>query len=1151
MKIKEIKLYGFKSFQEETKFLLNPGITAFVGPNGSGKSNIFDALRWVFGEQSMKALRCEKNEDLIHISADGQSDSNFAEVTVTIDNEDYFPQFGSEFEIKRRYYRDGESEFYLNRVKCRLQDIQALFLNSGALTYSFLELSEIEKIISGDTKDMFDDVAGILKYQERREQTKRRLEQTEQDLLRLEDVINEMERTVRSLKRQARQTQLYQELKEEYKRLSLFIAKKEYEKVISGLNAYETHLSELNRKKQDLLVKLNHLDEERKHLKNELQSLDIKKKEFVNEINKLNLEIEELQQKLVHLENESRQFTLELERKTASLKEKQEYLKILKNKITENELKISEVESELNVWYDKLKIEQEKIENLSRNYVETTQMIGEKQKILDGGMFKIQLLKNDLARLEINKANKETIAGQLNKEKEELVLTLSTLVEEETKLERELDMIIKEQDNISSIILEHQRTSSEIEEKIKGIEKELQKRQEELNDCRLLIDTLSSRLGKNENIKFMKQRFKERLLGVFRNYISVLPGYESVVDLCLYEILNFFLVNDINAEDFINLPEGRYGFIIKTNFSGNIPEELQKLKNITDIVEVKGNNEYLSAILSRFYLASSFEEGLFYASKFPGYGFATSEGVLFYNNVITIQKGEFGYFQISQKMNEYQSKVESLQNEIVFLNDEKRKLLEQQEQTKADLEKSREQLFSLNIKKSEISMKLSTLKNRLNNLNREIDELTKEIHNTTGEIDRINTSLNELALQINDEEKDIARTRSEREELESNLKELERKIDDQNKELNQIILKIGILNELKSVAEKNAQDTRNEISNLQKEIEEITRLSEDEMGKIIEKQIEELKEMITTKKEQRAHLEIQIPEESIQAISRKLDIIYDEIAQLQKQQDEIQNEIMQINFQIFELNHKKEELIKKAREEFQTNLEEYTPEEIPEPEQRLNEIKERLARLGEINPLSLSAYEQEKKRLDEYIAQRNDIIAAKQNLLKSIAELDARARERFIDTFKQIKEKFNEVFSKFFEGGEADLILTDPSNPLTSEVDIVVRMKGKRIKRINQLSGGERTLLAVSLLLAFYLVKPAPFCILDEIDAPLDDVNVVRFNKFLRELSQHTQVVIITHNRATMEFADYLYGLTMERPGKSKIVSTRLEDLEPVEVAEQ
>ncbi|MEO0136285.1 MAG: chromosome segregation protein SMC [candidate division WOR-3 bacterium] len=1150
MKIKEIKLYGFKSFQEETKFLLNPGITAFVGPNGSGKSNIFDALRWVFGEQSMKALRCEKNEDLIHISADGLSDSNFAEVTVTIENEDYFPQFGSEFEIKRKYYRNGESEFYLNRVKCRLQDIQALFLNSGTLTYSFLELSEIERIISGDTKEMFDDVAGILKYQERREQTKRRLEQTEQDLLRLEDVINEMERTVRSLKRQARQTQLYQELKEEYKKLSLLIARREYEKTITELQTAQQQLNDLNQQKQSLLLKLNHLDETRQQLKNEFQNLDIQKKEIVDRINNLNYEIEDLQQQLAGLENEAKQFNLEYERKTASLKEKQEYLKNLNQKILENELKVTEATQELQNWQEKLKTEQSKLEALSQNYVTVAQALEEKQRTLDGVMFKIQLLKNDLARLELNKSSKENVIEQLNKEKEELTLTLSTRVDERSKLDQQLEVMIKEQDRISNIILTQQNKLNELTRKIENFDKEIQQRQELLNDCRLLIETLSHRLGRMENLKFIKQNFKERFIGVFRDYITVQPGYEPVVDLCLYEILNSFLTSTLTAEDLQNLPAGRYSFLLRKS-SEEVPEELKKLKSIAEFVEVKGHNEIITPILTRFYLASNFEEALSYSARFPGYGFVTPDGLLFHHNIVYAQKGEVGYFQISQKLSEYNIQAESLRNELIFLNDERRKLIDEQNHLKEDLENNREELFALNIKKSELSMQLNALKNQLESINREIDNVNGEKKNIEQEIERLNREIEEITGQLVKNEEELQKLQDEKNALANQLGEIEKQIDAQNQEFNQIILKIGILGERKAVAEKDLQATEHEISILRNEIEEITRWMEETTLRTISARIIELQNTLNAKREERSLLEKQIPDEPLRTVSQKLDALYDEITALQKQHDEIQNIIMQVNFKVFELNHKKEELIKTAQEEFQTNLDEYLPEEIPEPEQKLAEIKERMARLGEINPLSLTAYEQEKKRLDEYLAQRNDIIAAKQNLLKSIAELDARAKERFVETFKEIKEKFNEVFSKFFEGGEADLILTDPSNPLTSDVDIVVRMKGKRIKRINQLSGGERTLLAVSLLLAFYLVKPAPFCILDEIDAPLDDVNVVRFNKFLRELSQHTQVVIITHNRATMEYADYLYGLTMEKPGKSKIISTRLEDLEPIAVAEQ
>ncbi|MEO0164768.1 MAG: chromosome segregation protein SMC [candidate division WOR-3 bacterium] len=1150
MKIKEIKLYGFKSFQEETKFLLNPGITAFVGPNGSGKSNIFDALRWVFGEQSMKALRCEKNEDLIHISADGLSDSNFAEVTVTIENEDYFPQFGSEFEIKRKYYRNGESEFYLNRVKCRLQDIQALFLNSGTLTYSFLELSEIERIISGDTKEMFDDVAGILKYQERREQTKRRLEQTEQDLLRLEDVINEMERTVRSLKRQARQTQLYQELKEEYKKLSLLIARREYEKTITELQTAQQQLNDLNQQKQSLLLKLNHLDETRQQLKSEFQNLDIQKKEIVDRINNLNYEIEDLQQQLAGLENEAKQFNLEYERKTASLKEKQEYLKNLNQKILENELKVTEATQELQNWQEKLKTEQSKLEALSQNYVTVAQALEEKQRTLDGVMFKIQLLKNDLARLELNKSSKENVIEQLNKEKEELTLTLSTRVDERSKLDQQLEVMIKEQDRISNIILTQQNKLNELTRKIENFDKEIQQRQELLNDCRLLIETLSHRLGRMENLKFIKQNFKERFIGVFRDYITVQPGYEPVVDLCLYEILNSFLTSTLTAEDLQNLPAGRYSFLLRKS-SEEVPEELKKLKSIAEFVEVKGHNEIITPILTRFYLASNFEEALSYSARFPGYGFVTPDGLLFHHNIVYAQKGEVGYFQISQKLSEYNIQAESLRNELIFLNDERRKLIDEQNHLKEDLENNREELFALNIKKSELSMQLNALKNQLESINREIDNVNGEKKNIEQEIERLNREIEEITGQLVKNEEELQKLQDEKNALANQLGEIEKQIDAQNQELNQIILKIGILGERKAVAEKDLQATEHEISILRNEIDEITRWMEETTLRTISARITELQNTLNAKREERSLLEKQIPDEPLRTVSQKLDALYDEITALQKQHDEIQNIIMQVNFKVFELNHKKEELIKTAQEEFQTNLDEYLPEEIPEPEQKLAEIKERMARLGEINPLSLTAYEQEKKRLDEYLAQRNDIIAAKQNLLKSIAELDARAKERFVETFKEIKEKFNEVFSKFFEGGEADLILTDPSNPLTSDVDIVVRMKGKRIKRINQLSGGERTLLAVSLLLAFYLVKPAPFCILDEIDAPLDDVNVVRFNKFLRELSQHTQVVIITHNRATMEYADYLYGLTMEKPGKSKIISTRLEDLEPIAVAEQ
>ncbi len=1146
MKIKEIKLYGFKSFQGETKFLLNPGITAFVGPNGSGKSNIFDALRWVFGEQSMKALRCERNEDLIHISADGQDDSNFAEVSVTIDNEDFFPQFGSEFEIRRRFYRDGESEFYLNRVKCRLQDIQALFLNSGTLTYSFLELSEIEKIISGDTKEMFDDVAGILKYQERREQTRRRLEQTEQDLLRLEDVINEMERTVRALKRQARQTQLYQELRDEFKKLSLIFLKNEYEKNLIDLKNSEAQINGLNQQKQNILVKINNLEQERQRLKSEQSSQEARKRELLSKINAINHELESLQQELLTKENEAKQFSLEYERKSASIQEKREYLKNLLSKTTEYETKLRQITDELEHWNRKLNEEKQNAEMLSEHFSQITQQIEQKDNLIAEAQQKIQILKNDIARLEINKANKQSIVEKYIAEKDDFLKNEAINRTEKKRLDDELNKIIKEQDEISEGLLQKQNTLASLENKIIEFDNGLQKRQDELNECRILIDTLSNRLGKGEESKVLKQNFKDKVIGTLRECVVAIPGYEAIIDICLRDTLNYFILNGLSLDDFKNLPEGRFGFILNKDLKYNsLPDELKSLKSIVHFMEFKSNKKLLSSYLSNFFLTEDLEAALELSGKYPQYGFVTPEAILLHNNTIIVQKGDFGYFQISQRLNEYRARTETIQNEIIFMSDEKKRLIDQSIQLKSELEKDKDRLFSLNIKKSEISMQLNAVKKQLENVENEISVIDNEQNGLKIEIQDITTKIEKQSSEIIACENKISELQNEIIQLKENQKTIEEQIDKKNDELNQIILKIGINKELQTVTEKEFRDTMNAISNLETEINEADKVSTAEQLEILNQTISTLQQKIQEVKEQRAQYESQMPDQLIEQITKNLDTIYEELTKSQKEQDEIQNAIMQLNYTTFQLNHRKEELLKKAQEEFQTDLTEFIPEEIPEPEQKLNEVRERMARLGEINPLSLSAYEQEKKRLDEFLAQRNDIIAAKQNLLKSIAELDARARERFIDIFNEVKDKFNQVFSKFFEGGEADLILSDPSNPLTAQVDIIVRMKGKKIKRINQLSGGERTLLAVSLLLAFYLVKPAPFCILDEIDAPLDDVNVVRFNKFLRELSQHTQVVIITHNRATMEYADYLYGLTMEQPGKSKIISTRLEDLEP------
>lgn len=1152
MKIKEIKLYGFKSFPDETKIILNTGITAFVGPNGSGKSNVFDALRWIFGEQSMKALRCERIEDLIYISPDTKNDANFTEVSVTIDNEDYFPQFGGEFEIKRRFYRSGESEFFLNRVKCRLQDIQALFLNSGTLTYSFLELSEVEKIIHGNTKNMFDDVSGILKYQERREQTKRRLESTEQDLLRLEDIIHEMQRSLRSLRRQVRQAKLYHELKEEYKILTLFILKSEYTKTIEELSKIQEEINNTEAHKQSILQEIKKLENEREKLKNEMAEIETKKKDTLTRVNTINDAIEQLQESIEEKAEEAKQIILSNERTITSIKEKEEIINNNRRRLSEYESRGTDVLDKTEKMKVSIQDEQEQLDTKNNTYFSLKNSLKEKDDAIAELLTKVQEHKQEIARLQFENENKEALLSRVNEEYNTQKEEIGNNRRDRKQLEEELNAVIDQQEELAKRLDEDNKKLEKRENNFADLEIDLKNRQDASADCKLVIDTLTRRLKEKGGVKEIEERFDKRHQGLFRDNLDVVSGYESIVDICLGDMLNFYIVNDYKSRDFDKLPEGRFGFInaravVKEKDSTEFSEDLP---SISQFVQFKSSQEIFQKYINNYFLADDFNQASKLSEKFPGHGFVTRNGILFKNGKIIIERGEIGYFKISQSLEEYKQKLETLKNEILFINEEKKRLLLEIDVIKKNIDEEKNQLFSVNVKKSECSLKL-------NELTRNTDKLTKEHDNLKADRNSLTKAIEVLATRVKEFEEEIRRVEDEikkigegRDNLIENSQNIEREIEEKNSLLNERKMALVALEERRNSIDTTIEQFKNEIATIEVEISTLKQDTAARNLDDMQAQIISLKEELDSKKKEKFGIESLLPEKIIEKLTQGLNDIFDQLTENQKAHEEIQNSVMQLKYKSFQLTHKKEEAIKKAQEEFKIALQDYMPEEeIADVDERLSEIRGKLEKLGEVNPLSLELYEREKKRLDEFLSQRDDIIAAKKSLLKSIEELDTRARERFVDVFSQVKKEFNFVFSNFFEGGEADLVLSDPDNPLTSKVDIVVRMRGKRLKTINQLSGGERTLLAISLLLAFYLVKPAPFCILDEIDAPLDDANVVRFNKFLRDLSQRTQVVIITHNRATMEYTDYLYGLTMEKPGQSKIISARLADLEKIDLS--
>ncbi len=1104
----------------------------------------------MFGEQSMKALRCERIEDLIYISADAQNDANLAEVSITIDNEDFFPQFGAEFEIRRRFFRTGDSEFYLNRVKCRLQDIQALFLNSGTLTYSFLELGEIERIIHGETKEMFDDVSGILKYQERREQTQRRLEVTEQDLLRLEDIIHEMQRSLRGLKRQVRQTRLFQELREEFRMLSLYLLKKNFQDCNAEMIGLQEQLLKKENEKQAITQQIKTHEEERESLKNEMSVYEIRKKEIIERLNAINNQIVQLEQKIEEEKEKGNQIKLSKERMITSIHEKEEVLKANAKRLSEYQQQIATIEESFRRVRQNVDQGIRQIEEINQRYFQIQEELKRKSSVQEDLKKQISDLNPETAKLRFEKENKEALLEKLNEEYNLQKNEIDKFRRSVKEAEENLDRTIGRQEELSKVLNTLSDALKTHANELQNVEADMELRRGAYNDCKLQIDTISQRLREKGAIKEIADKVGNQYYKLMRDHIKVESGYETIVDICLGDILHYYVVEDLSIGSVKDLPDGRHGFLnimCKMNPEGP-PEITKDIKAVKDFVKIKDFKDTLSYYINRYFIVNGFDQAKGLSSQYPRLGFVTPDGILFHEGAIVVERGDVGYFRMSQSLEEQKKQLETIKNEIGFCENEKNRLNKEIEKTSAEIEAKKSELFTINVEKSECSLKMNEVKRTQERILKDHEGLESERYSLRKSIESCASQIQELDRHSVSLRSKMQADLESQKSLELNAGVLQEKLEQYNSELNENrIITAGL--------EERQTNIKTSASHLHEDIEKITKeldfLKQDETAKKlmqVEDTIRQLNEEYIQRKRERGEIETKMPEAMLEELTSRLNNVFDDLSKKQKAYENIQNEIMQLKYTGFQLEHRKEDAVNRAKEEFKVQLADFAIEEdILDAEVRMNDVKGKLEKLGEVNPLSLELYENEKKRLDEYLGQRDDIITAKRSLLNSIAELDTRAKERFFDIFERVKKEFDYVFSNFFEGGQADLILSDPNNPLTSKVDIVVRMKGKRPKKITQLSGGERTLLAISLLLAFYLVKPAPFCILDEIDAPLDDANVVRFNRFLRDLSQRTQVIIITHNRATMEYADYIYGLTMEKPGQSKIISARLADLEKLD----
>jgi chromosome segregation protein len=1176
----KLEILGFKSFPLKTELLFDRGVTAIVGPNGCGKTNILDAVRWVLGEQKVSLLRGSKMEEVIFNGTKELTSLGMADVSLTIENQERtLPIDYHEVVIARRVFRSGESEYFLNKAPCRLKDITELFSDTGvgSHAYAVIQQDMIEAIISEKAEDrrfLFEEAAGISKYKHRKKAAIRKLEATENDLLRLRDIITEVEKQVNSLRRQMRRAERFKKVQEELKKQEIGLAKIEYDQL--GLKEEELgkNLDSQTQTKDTIVFELSQEDVKLETWRLEL--VEIEKK-----LNSLQTEISSLSEKTHHIEREvtvrkergrnlaelvekDKKGILELEEKQLFLGEeeekKKEEMKLISSEINQKETQHSQKETELFNLSETLKQKKLQFEEFKEELTVGENQLSLKESELKG-------LDSQLASLFAQRENFDKEKDELSQKKEETnqrkVSSFQLHSEKSKRIEQLKNEILKTEEKLAQL-------QNGLDNLVQGenrikVELGMWQGKEEL-----LTQMLLHHEGYKEGVKAVFEN-KEVLPGVINtvaNLINTPPEYLNAIESVLGDAAQFLVCQNLESAkrgiDFLQERKlGRATFLIldyvdklagtfqKTDFS----ETPGVIGRADELVETSAPyKNVVKFLLGTTFLVESWEDVLAISEKREvDFNMVTLAGEVIKSNAVVdggsqkevyllgrekeLEKANGEIEKLKILSTENQKKKSEIEKEIAAEKDSSEKTsdelrINEQELHKLELEIKEIETWEKNLiekilnqdkESQEISAKTSFLQSQIDELKQEVNSLkgkresrSLNLETEKKELEQIEKGYQETYDMVNTLRLEIVTQQGKKERLWSEQKSLE-----------------GLLEEVKATLESK----KNEIENSEKSISQLTeenllsgqelKALLDEIGIKTERSQEwstKQAEFLTKQKEQESKLK-----------------------SLRQKKEEIQSGLHNLDLEKLKILSQKKNWEEKIYEEYKVELAELpslAEEEKKELEGALDKIssfKEFLQRMGPVNLLALEEYQKEKERLDFLKKQMADLEQAKSNLHQTISKINQTAKELFLETFDQVKGNFQKVFSELFEGGETGLSLINETDPLESPIEISARPKGKKLLNIAQLSGGEKALTAISLLFALYMIKPSPFCILDEIDAPLDDANIVRFLKLIRHFAEKTQFIIITHNKLSMEAADVLYGVTMEQAGVSKIVSVKFD----------
>lgn len=1082
MKLKKITLFGFKSFPHKTVIEFNNGFNAIVGPNGIGKSNIIDAIKWVVGEKSIRELRGEKLEDVIFFGSEGKNPMNLAEVEIVFENNGLIPLEFEDVVVKRRYFRDGTSEFYINNTPCRLKDIVEKFANTG-ISYCIVDDNSIKRIILSDSKirrELFESIANIGKYREDKKEAVAKLNNVEEELSKLNAILEEKEKNARILQYQARRASQYKDIIKELKEKIFLAGCNEIFNIEENIKRLSELNEELGKKIKNVALKKEELLKEReetqrkideknlylKEINDKIKDYENKNLNIVQEIARIEAIIENIEKtineiKVGDIDLERQKELLEEKRKILSLKEEEYY----KSKEKQNKLgsNIKEIESKINY--------------LNFEEIRKKDRLNDREKILNETLIEDNEMEKDFKSLEASLFN-------LIKEKEDI----DKKIEENTR-------ILNEKNNEKEGLFLKKSNLLRIKEQIVK------------NKIELEEELLKLKSNYEENKREFCERFGLRRLS---DIVKIKEGYSALFEGAL-DILEdaligskdkvleaYFYAKEKNINDIV--------FIIEENLKERIKEG-----EIFKYIE-KDDENILGKILDTFSVAEKLDDEILEKSE----RIVTIDGDVYNDGIIRMKRGK-GILVLKENIMKISRDIDKLEKEIVLKEIEISDIHKMEKRLDEEIKDLKEIRNDLTSRKSNIEFEIARIEIRKENYTQDLKKKKRNIEEIKKEINEIENSLIEInnkKIKLEEEKKKIM------EEFEENEKIL--------KSLNENIATIS--NEVSEY--KNIINNAQKVLELKGEIEEKFNYLNEKKGELLR-----IKNELDVLIERSNRLN-----EEINGLRKKLEENFILIEETERENLNLVSENKLIVKEIEDNKKKKEELFQKVWRETEKTPEPLKIDNIENIEEEIKRLNEKKERFGEVNPLAEEDYRIVKEEIDSMKEKIDDLVNARIDILNTIKKIDSNAEGIFVKTIQEIRKNFQLVFERFFENGFCDIRLVG-TDPLSADIEIIARPPGKKIRQLESLSEGEKTITAFSLLLGVILTKKSGILILDEIDAPLDEKNIERFISVIRTLFNDGQIIIITHNRRTMDEADYIFGVTMEEKGVSKILSMSKEVL--------